>query len=77
LDSPTKPTQKSALIDDTHCCPLPDSDSETKMDDLDELDLCKQFVGDIDLSESTLIPLINWKKNRLMHVQNSYPQPKP
>jgi hypothetical protein len=60
LDSPTKPTQKSALIDDTHYCPLPDS--ETKMDGLDKLDLCKQFVGDIDLSESTLIPLINWKK---------------
>ena len=60
MDSPTKPTQKSALIDDTHYCPLPDS--ETKMDDLDELDLCTQFVGDIDISESTLIPLINWKK---------------
>jgi hypothetical protein len=60
LDSPTKPTQKSALIDDTHYCALPDS--ETEMDDLDELDLCKQFVGDIDLSESTLILLINWKK---------------
>jgi hypothetical protein len=60
LDSPTKPTEKSALIVETHYCPLPDS--ETKMDDLDELDLCKQFVGDIDLSESALIPLINWKK---------------
>lgn len=52
LDSPTKPTKNSLpIVDDTRHCPSPDSETET--DELDELDLRKRFVGDIDLPEST------------------------
>lgn len=58
LESPTKPTKKTALVDDARHCPSPDSETDT--DDLEELDLRKRFVGDIDLPESTPISLCLW-----------------
>jgi ribonucleoside-diphosphate reductase subunit M2 len=63
LDSPTKLTQKSALIDDARLCLSPDSETET--DDLDLVDLHKRFVGDIDLPESEE-PLLKESKCRFV-----------
>jgi hypothetical protein len=51
LESPTKPTQKSAhVIDDTRRSPSPLSETEKTEDQ--ELDLRNRFVGDVDLPES-------------------------
>ncbi|KAI9466822.1 ribonucleotide reductase small subunit [Lactarius psammicola] len=63
LESPTKPTQKSALVDDARYCPSPDSETEAGEDE--ELDLRKRFVGDIDLPESQE-PLLMESKRRFV-----------
>lgn len=63
LESPTKPTQKFAPIDDARRCPSPDSETET--DEREELDPRKRFVGDIDLPESQE-PLLMESKRRFV-----------
>ena len=56
LDSPTISTKKSLpLIYGTSHCPSPDSETET--DELEESDLHKSFIGDIDLPESKWLNL--------------------
>ena len=56
MDSPTISTKKSLpLIYGTSHCPSPDSETET--DELEESDLRKSFVGDIDLPESKRLDL--------------------
>ncbi|KAH9179903.1 ribonucleotide reductase small subunit [Lactarius sanguifluus] len=63
LESPTKPRQKLAIVDDARHCPSPDSETET--DEVEELDLRKRFVGDIDLPESQE-PLLMESKRRFV-----------
>ena len=61
MDSPTISTKKSLpLIYGTSHCPSPDS--ETKTDELEESDLRKSFIGDIDLPESKRLDLCSGDK---------------
>ena len=54
LESPVKPTKKpTPIIDDARRSSSPDSEVEK----IEELDLRKRFVGDVDLPESVFIRL--------------------